>query len=103
MVTNNGKRQDRSTPPRGPEAGVRARRSSKLQAGVASPGPTAQGRPASLSQKLRERSTWDLIKSAEIIYAVDCATGERCGVFFGDPRWSRSPFSNPTDPGPGRP
>ena len=34
---------------------------------------------------LREHMLWDVLKAADVIYAVDGATDERCGLFYGDP------------------
>jgi hypothetical protein len=47
---------------------------------------------------LREQKLWDVLEAADLIYAVDGATGERCGWFYGDPAIESLPI-DPRTPG----
>jgi hypothetical protein len=62
--------------------------------------PTVEAAPAprpGLDEWLGDFANRESLKVADVVYAVDATTGQRCGLFFGDPEIEWQPI-DPNDP-----
>jgi hypothetical protein len=59
-----------------------------------SSGDRSAPRCPDLNERLSERWAMDSMESADVIYAVDGAAGERCGLFYGDPATQSLPIDH---------
>jgi hypothetical protein len=79
-----------------PDRDGRGRRSATLfpwiPVGSSSGQVSAPRRRPGLWERLLEPGGFDLVKAADVIYAVDRSTGERCGLFYGDPERESLPI-----------
>ena len=69
----------------------------KMAAPSAGPRPgggSAPKRRPALDERLRVPGVRDLLKGADVIDAVDAETGERCGLFHGDPATESLPIDH---------
>jgi hypothetical protein len=64
----------------------------RIPVGSSSGQVSAPGRRRGLSERLLEPGGFDLVKAADVIYAVDRSTGKRCGLFYGDPERESLPI-----------
>jgi hypothetical protein len=83
-------------PARVPAAGAIPGNPPKRPASPPSDGRPAVARRPSLRDRIGGEWTFLVLKLADVIYAVDIDTHERCGLFYGDPELEWLPVANPT-------
>ena len=81
-----------TVPARSPQADVKPAIADGVPANPSSRDTRNDGRKEDLREILRQDWAVLELQIAEIIYAVDRATGDRCGLFYGDPTLELEPI-----------